>query len=216
MVSFIQSFQDPFENHGGFNDIFNVMSKRGGVRVTQNDAFRLIKQVLAKAEHGITSEDLAVSAKNVVAVIDTVLGPHLSQLNPDDVRHLIEQNSAQFGAQTALSALFDDPMTYEGEKMAAALKLWESLVEKAEEQQEAGQSTIVTLGAMRKTAEAINTIVRDTMSLVSDMLSFPDNDKQGSGSRRRAVVKRGWSVGVNVGHGSHSGTSVGLDFGFSF
>ncbi|XP_035828950.1 uncharacterized protein LOC101859824, partial [Aplysia californica] len=84
---------------------------------------------------------------------------------------------------------------------------------KAKEQQAAGQSTRVTLAAIRQTAQAVDTIVTYTLSLVSDLITITDPE---NGDKRRALQKRGWSVGVDVGYGSHSGGRVGVSVGFSF
>ncbi|XP_005111018.1 uncharacterized protein LOC101859984 [Aplysia californica] len=106
-------------------------------------------------------------------------------------------------------------MTVQGEKMAAALRLWDSLVDTAREQQAAGQSTRVTLTAIKDTARAMQAIVTDTVSYVTDILRLAGTN-QGTSNNKRALSKRGWSVGVDVGYGSHSGGRVGVSVGFSF
>ncbi|XP_012944991.1 uncharacterized protein LOC106013538 [Aplysia californica] len=95
--------------HGGFSDVIKrpVVSRRDVAAVTQDDLYDVIKEVVAQAHAGTTSEDLTQAAVKVIAQVDNLLAADNSPVDPSDVRNLIEVSSAQFGAQTAVSAIFD-------------------------------------------------------------------------------------------------------------
>ncbi|KAK3742397.1 hypothetical protein RRG08_001469 [Elysia crispata] len=89
---------------------------------------------------------------------------YFCSVEASDVQKAIDDAASSFSGVVAVSSLFDEPLTYEANKMDAALCLLNTLDTKAKEQEGAGESTQATVAAMSMTAQAMQDILADSAS----------------------------------------------------
>ncbi|XP_059157187.1 uncharacterized protein LOC131941741 [Physella acuta] len=136
-----------------------------------SNVFARVEDVLNTTSGGIVGVDLADAAKEIASMADSIK----EDVSSEDVDKIISEVSASFNGVSAVSALFDDDLTYESRVLQAALALWDGLVKRGRELKGEGKPVDAVLAAISKTAGAIHPLVED----IAERITYQENSSEG-------------------------------------
>ncbi|KAK3783038.1 hypothetical protein RRG08_007214 [Elysia crispata] len=96
----------------------------------------LVQTLLSSAKEGMKLDAIGAAVVLIQQAADEIVDAQGEKVEASDVQKAIDDAAADFSGVVAVSSLFDEPLTYEANKMDAALCLLNALDTKAKEQDE--------------------------------------------------------------------------------
>ncbi|GFN73805.1 hypothetical protein PoB_000031100 [Plakobranchus ocellatus] len=141
----------------------------------EKDLYSQIDTMLAAAANGITIDEMGQLAAQIQKTAESAVDALGGEVDAAEVQTAIDKAASSLSGVVAVSALFDEPLVYEGYKMDAALCLLNSLSQRGRDQENTGKLSQATLAAISMTSQAIQDILTDTIGIVTLSAGFSDS-----------------------------------------